>query len=41
MTGVYLSTVCWETFDEGKFDEFDESWPNRQAKNNSILKFLI
>ena len=28
-------------FVKGKDDKFDESWPNHQTKNHSILKFLI
>ena len=38
---MIIGTVQWETMTKEKFNNFDESWPNRQTKNNSILKFLI
>ena len=36
---VALHTVYQETLMKGKFDEFDESWLNRQTKTIQYLSF--
>ena len=36
-----LTTVYWETLTKGKFDEFDESWSNRQTKTIQYFSFNI
>ena len=36
---VVQATVYQETLTKGKFDEFDESWPNRQTKTIQYFRF--